>query len=101
MLTGTDGSRPAQRLGGAAHSACAAARRTRLPLTRVLAPQLGVQIDELAATARFSAELAGLLRVDGSVPYLQPITVDIELVSRSPDDHLDTMHQAWLDRCPV
>jgi uncharacterized OsmC-like protein len=70
-------------------------------LADTLAPQFGVEIDELTATARCSADLAGLLGIDGSVPDLQQLTVDIEVVSPSPDGRVEAMRQAWLDRCPI
>jgi uncharacterized OsmC-like protein len=70
-------------------------------LNDTLAPQFEVEIDELTATARCSADLAGLLGVDGSVPDLQQIAVDIEVVSPSPADRVEAMRQAWLGRCPI
>jgi hypothetical protein len=35
------------------------------------------------------------------VPDLQQLTVDIEVVSPSPDVRVEAMRQAWLDRCPI
>jgi hypothetical protein len=35
------------------------------------------------------------------MPDLQPLSVDIEVVSPSPDSRVEAMRQAWLDRCPV
>jgi hypothetical protein len=45
--------------------------------------------------------LAGLLGIDGAVPDLTELSVDIEVVSPSPDERVEAMQQAWLDRCPI
>jgi hypothetical protein len=61
--------------------------------------QFGVEVDGLTATARCTADLAGPLGVDDTVP--EEMSVDIEVVSSSPDEHIEAMQQAWLDRCPI
>jgi uncharacterized OsmC-like protein len=66
-----------------------------------LAPEFGVDVDDLSATARCESDLAGLLDIDGAVPDLQALTLDIELVSPSPADKVDALRRAWLERCPI
>jgi uncharacterized OsmC-like protein len=70
-------------------------------LNDTLAPQFGVEIDGLTATARCTADLAGLLGIDGAVPDLTELSVAIKVVSPSPDERVEAMQQAWLDRCPI
>jgi hypothetical protein len=60
--------------------------------------QFGVEVDGLTATARCTADLAGLLGVDDTVPDLQEMSVDIKVVSSSPDERIEAIQQAgWTD----
>ena len=66
-----------------------------------LAPQFDVAIDDLTAVARCSADARGLLGIDGAVPDLTDIALDIQVTSSSPEQRVDTMLAAWRERCPI
>jgi uncharacterized OsmC-like protein len=66
-----------------------------------LAPQLGVEVTDVNATAGCTADLAGLLGLDGSISDLQDLRIEIRISSPSPADRLAALQQAWLDRCPI
>lgn len=51
-----------------------------------LAPQLGLQIDDVSAVTRCTSDARGLLGMDGAVPDLDDVTVDISVVSSEPED---------------
>ncbi|GJF02511.1 OsmC family protein [Pseudonocardia sp. D17] len=70
-------------------------------ISSTLAPQFGVEIDELSATARCESSLAALLGVDGTDPELTGISIEITVSSQSPVDRVDAMRRAWTERCPV
>jgi len=71
-------------------------------IANTLAPQFGVEIDHVTATARCESDLAGLLGMDGTDPQLGGIGVEISIVSETATaDRMAALRQAWLDRCPV
>ncbi|MFF0902943.1 UNVERIFIED_CONTAM: OsmC family protein [Kocuria sp. CPCC 205316] len=59
-----------------------------------LAPQLGVEITELSATASCTTNLGGLLDVDGITPDLQQLRIEITVSSTSPAEQVEAMQQA-------
>jgi uncharacterized OsmC-like protein len=66
-----------------------------------LAPQLGLQIDHVSAVARCTADARGLLGMDGAVPDLGDITVDVSMVSSEPEEKLRRLFAIWEERCPI
>lgn len=70
-------------------------------LRDTLAPQLGVKIDDVTATARCTADAAGLLGMDGAVPDLGSLAVDITVVSPEPEERLQELFAVWKERCPI
>jgi uncharacterized OsmC-like protein len=70
-------------------------------ISATLAPQFDVEIEELTATASCRADMAALLGVEGAEPTLQGISVEIHLVSPSPQERVRALQEAWLQRCPV
>ena len=66
-----------------------------------LAPQLGVRVDAVEATAQCEADARGLLGMAGAEPDLQNIRLDIRV--QSPDDESDVqkVYEAWRERCPI
>jgi uncharacterized OsmC-like protein len=66
-----------------------------------LAPELGVEIDGITATASCQADLAGLVGVPGADPRLRGMALRIEISSPSPADRVAALEQAWQERCPV
>jgi len=70
-------------------------------VSATLAPQFGVDIDEVSATASCRSDMAALLGVDGADPKLGGIAIEIRIVSSSPAERVSAMQEAWLQRCPV
>jgi uncharacterized OsmC-like protein len=66
-----------------------------------LAPQFEVELTGLTATASCTTSLAGLVGVDGAVPDLLQLRMEITVSSTSPTESVEAMQQAWLTRCPV
>ena len=66
-----------------------------------LAPQLGVRVDAVEATAQCEADARGLLGMAGAEADLQNIRLDIRV--QSPDDESDVqrLYEAWQERCPI
>lgn len=66
-----------------------------------LAPEFGVEIDDLSAEAGCATDLGGLVGVAGADPRLRDLSLTISLTSSSPEDSVEALRQAWLARCPV
>jgi uncharacterized OsmC-like protein len=66
-----------------------------------LAPQFGVRIDGITATARAATDSRGLLGMDGASPELGDVALDIEIDTPESDERLRPMLEAWQDRCPI
>ncbi|WP_199542747.1 OsmC family protein [Prauserella sp. PE36] len=67
----------------------------------VLAPLCDVRLHDVSAVARCEEDLRGLAGVAGAEPRLAGMSLDIRLDSPDPEPRLETLRQAWLDRCPV
>jgi uncharacterized OsmC-like protein len=66
-----------------------------------LAPQLGLHLDDVSATARCTADARGLLGMPGAAPDLDGLAVDITVVSPEPEARLRELFALWTARCPV
>jgi uncharacterized OsmC-like protein len=66
-----------------------------------LAPQLGVNVESISATAGCRNDMRGLLGMDGAVPDLTDVEIAIQIASPDPEENLDRLYQVWLERCPV
>jgi len=66
-----------------------------------LAPQFGVTLDDITATASARADLSGLLGVEGTDPALTDITLEVRIASNDPAERVDAMLAAWRERCPI
>jgi len=66
-----------------------------------LAPQLGVTLDAVEATAECATDARGLLGIRGVAPDLSNIGLTITLRSSEPEDAVRRVYQAWQERCPV
>lgn len=66
-----------------------------------LAPEFGVQIDDVTAVARCSTDLRGLIGMDGVPGDLLDFGLEIRISSPSPDDRVEAMLAAWRERCPI
>jgi len=70
-------------------------------LNDTLAPEFGVELDAVTATARCSADLGGLLGIEGADPALADLALDIAISSQSNPESVDAMKAAWEARCPI
>lgn len=70
-------------------------------LRDTLAPQFGVTLVDVEATAACRADLAGLLGIEGTDPALADISLSIHVVSRDPAERVNAMLAAWEARCPI
>jgi len=66
-----------------------------------LAPQLGVRVNAVEATARCETDARGLLAVDSAPPDLANLEIDIRIDSPDGDAAARTLFEAWRERCPV
>jgi uncharacterized OsmC-like protein len=81
-------------LGALAGCAVASVRDT-------LAPQLGVTIDGLKATASCAADARGLLGMEEAVPDLQDLAITFEIDSPDPREKVEELLAVWRQRCPI
>ena len=70
-------------------------------LRDTLAPQFDVELDDVTAAASSVSDLRGLIGIDGALPDLTDLKLDIKISSRSPQDRIDAMLAAWKERCPI
>ena len=70
-------------------------------LRDTLAPQFGVEIDDVTAAASSVSDLRGLIGIDGAAPDLTELKLDVRVSSSSPQDRVDAMFAAWRERCPI
>jgi uncharacterized OsmC-like protein len=70
-------------------------------IANTLAPQLGVRIGSVEATARCETDARGLLGLDGTRPDLQNMHLDIRVDSPDDEAAVQTLFQTWEERCPV
>ena len=66
-----------------------------------LAPQLGVTVDDLTVVARCRADARGLLGMDGTIPDLEDIEIEISIVTSSSAERLAALEEVWRERCPI
>ena len=66
-----------------------------------LAPQLGIQIDDVSAVARSRTDARGLLGMSGALPDLGDIELEIRISSPEPQARIDELRRAWEERCPI
>jgi uncharacterized OsmC-like protein len=66
-----------------------------------LAPEFGVTIDGITAVARCKADLAGLFGIDGALPDLTEIEIEITVDTLDPEWKTGPMFEAWQRRCPI
>jgi len=70
-------------------------------LRDTLAPQFGVDLDDVTAVATAASDLRGLLAIDGAAPDLGDLGLEISVKTSSPHDRVDAMFDAWRARCPI
>ncbi|HET7702703.1 MAG TPA: OsmC family protein [Candidatus Limnocylindrales bacterium] len=70
-------------------------------LRNTLAPEFGVELDDVTAVAAGTSDLRGLLGMDDAAPDVGDLTLDIRLATASPADRVEAMLAAWRERCPI
>jgi uncharacterized OsmC-like protein len=70
-------------------------------LADTLAPQFGVELDDVTTIARCANDMSGLVGIEGSIPDLTDLSLEIRVASTSPKDRVDAMLAAWQERCPI
>lgn len=70
-------------------------------LRDTLAPEFGVEIGGITATARCRADLAGLLGIEGTMPDLSDLEIEIVVTTPDPAAKTAPMLDAWRQRCPI
>jgi uncharacterized OsmC-like protein len=70
-------------------------------LRDTLAPIFDVALDDVTATARCTSDSRGLLGMDGVMPDLGDLALEITVASSSPGSAVDAMLAAWTERCPI
>ena len=66
-----------------------------------LAPQLGVRVDAVEATAQCEADGRGLLGRAEAEPDLKNIRLDIRVQSSDDESDVQKVYEAWQERCPI
>jgi uncharacterized OsmC-like protein len=66
-----------------------------------LAPQLGVRVDAIEATAQCETDARGLLGMDSVAPDLCNIGLTIGIQSPENEDAVRKVYQVWQERCPI
>jgi uncharacterized OsmC-like protein len=70
-------------------------------LNDTLAPQFGVTIVDVQATARCASDARGLIGQDGVAPDLTDLSLEIRVISPDSDDRVQPMLRTWEQRCPI
>ena len=78
-----------------------AAGRRVVFMRDTLAPQLGIQIDDVSAVARCATDARGLLGLDGARGDLGDVEIEIRISSSEPPERIAELGRAWLERCPI
>ena len=66
-----------------------------------LAPQFQVELDDVTAVARCSADARGLLGIDDVAADLGSLELTITISSRTAAERVQAMVAAWEQRCPI
>lgn len=67
----------------------------------ILAPQMGVRVEGVSATAQCEADNLGLFGVNGSAPDLYNFQLTVQIESRDPEAKLRELFRVWQERCPI
>src|SRR2546428_4672769 len=66
-----------------------------------LAPQLGIEVDDVEATANCKTDARGLLGIEDTLPDLQDIELNIQIISGASQLDKDLLIRTWKQRCPI
>jgi uncharacterized OsmC-like protein len=70
-------------------------------LRDILAPQFGVELEDVSAIASARSDLRGLLGIDDAAPELTDLALDLRVISSSDPARVEAMYAAWRERCPI
>lgn len=70
-------------------------------LRDILAPQLGVALRSVSATASCESDDRGLLGIGGAAADLQNFVLKVVIDSPSPQEKIDALLAVWKQRCPI
>lgn len=66
-----------------------------------LAPQMSITVDDLTVVARCRADARGLLGMDGAIPDLEEIEIEISVATSASAERLAALEEVWRERCPI
>ena len=66
-----------------------------------LAPQLGVTVDAIEATAQCETDARGLLGMNGVAPDVRNVSLTIAIQSPEDEDVVGRVYQAWQERWSI
>jgi uncharacterized OsmC-like protein len=70
-------------------------------ISDTLAPEFDVAIQGITAVARCRADMAGLVGIEGAIPDLTDLEIEITVETPDPDSKTAPMFEAWQRRCPI
>jgi uncharacterized OsmC-like protein len=66
-----------------------------------LAPQLRLTVADLTVVARCRADARGLLGMEGAIPDLEEIEIEISVATPDAAERLAALEAVWRERCPI
>ncbi len=66
-----------------------------------LAPQLGIRVTAVEATARCQTDARGLVGIGGGVPDLRGVSVEVSIDSPDGEEAVAMIANVWQQRCPI
>ncbi|SMO32633.1 OsmC family protein [Solitalea koreensis] len=66
-----------------------------------LAPQLGIEVDDVEAIVQCKTDARGLLGMENALPDLLDIELTIQIISDAPKEDIEHLFETWKQRCPV
>ena len=66
-----------------------------------LAPQLGIRVDAVEATAKCDTDARGLLGMNGAEPDLRNLSLQVSVESPDGDGAVQQIADVWQERCPI
>ena len=67
----------------------------------ILAPQLGVNVEGVSATAQCEADNRGLFGLDGAAPDLYNFQLAVQIESHDSEAQVRELFRVWQERCPI
>ncbi len=66
-----------------------------------LAAQLSLTVDDVTVVARCRADARGLLGMEGAIPDLEEIEIEISVATPDSAERLAALEEVWRERCPI